>query len=98
MKRLGHDIKLTFEWFENNSIKLNEGKCHLLVAGHRYENLWAVEKLGLAKVIIEKLLGSTIDRNLSFDDHVFTSKKENCQLFLEYQITRVSKKTKDIAH
>ena len=33
--------KLAIEWFENNYMKLNEDKCHLLVAGHRYESLWA---------------------------------------------------------
>ena len=41
MERLEHDTKLAIEWFENNHMKLNEGKCHLLVAGHRYGTLWA---------------------------------------------------------
>ena len=41
MERLEHDTKLAIEWFENNYMKLNEGKCHLLVAGHRCETLWA---------------------------------------------------------
>ena len=41
MERLKHDTKLAIEWFENNYMKLNEDKCHLLVAGHRYETLWA---------------------------------------------------------
>ena len=38
MERLEHYTKLVIEWFENNYIKLNEGKCHLL-AGDRYETL-----------------------------------------------------------
>ena len=41
MERLEHDTKLAIEWFENNYMKVNEDKCHLLVAGHRYEILWA---------------------------------------------------------
>ena len=41
MERLEHDTKLAIEWFENNYMKLNEDKCHLLVAEHRYETLWA---------------------------------------------------------
>ena len=41
MERLEHDTKLVIEWFENNYIKLNEDKCHPLVAGPRYESLWA---------------------------------------------------------
>ena len=41
MERLEYDAKLAIEWFENNYMKLNEGKYNLLVAGHRYETLWA---------------------------------------------------------
>ena len=29
------------EWFENNNMKLNQGKCHLLVSGYKNENVWA---------------------------------------------------------
>ena len=35
MERLEHDTKLAIEWFENNYMKVNEDKCHLLVAEHR---------------------------------------------------------------
>ena len=38
MERMEHETKLTIEWFEKNYMKLNEKKCHLLVAGHKYEN------------------------------------------------------------
>ena len=47
-ERLEHDAKLVIKWFENNYMKLNEGKCHLVVAGHRYETLWA--NLGEIKI------------------------------------------------
>ena len=73
MERLEHDTKLAIEWFKNNYMELNEDKCHSLVAGHRYETLWA--KIGETRIWEsknEKLLGLTIDRNLNFDDHVFT--------------------------
>ena len=33
--------KMAAEWFKKNYMKLNKKKCHLLVAGHRYETLWA---------------------------------------------------------
>ena len=70
MKRLEHDTKLAIEWFENNYMKLNEDKCHLLVAGHRYETLWAnIGETRIWERKNEKLLGLTIDRNLKFDDH-----------------------------
>ena len=37
---LEHDTALPIEWFEINYMKLNKDKCHLLIAGHKYENLW----------------------------------------------------------
>ena len=73
MERLEHDTKLAIEWFENNSMKLNEDKCHLLLAGHRYETLWA--NIGETRILESKnakFLGLTIDININFDDHVFT--------------------------
>ena len=73
MERLEHDTKLAIEWFENNCMELNEDKCHLLVAGHRCETLWAnIGETRIWESKNEKLLGLTIDRNLNFDDHVFT--------------------------
>ena len=41
IKRLEQDGFLTIEWFENNNMKLNRGKCHLLVSGYKNKNLWA---------------------------------------------------------
>ena len=60
-----------FEWFQNNYMKLNEDKCHLLVEGCKHESIW--EKFGNAKFWEsnkQKLLGVYIDRTLSFDEHV----------------------------
>ena len=54
-------------------MKLNKDKCHLLVSGHKYENVWVKmedEKIwGSGK---QKLLGIEIGRNLTFDDHVIS--------------------------
>ena len=44
---------------ENNDMKLNQDKCHLLVSGYKNENLWTKQKL----------LGLDIDRNLNFNEH-----------------------------
>ena len=71
INRLEHDSYLTIEWFENNSMKLNQDKCHLLVSGFKYENVWA--KIGKTKIWEskkQKLLGVEIDRTLSFDEHI----------------------------
>ena len=73
MERLEHDTKLATEWFENNYTKLNEDKCHLFVAGHRYETLSAnIGETRICESKNEKLLGLTIDKNLNLNDHIFT--------------------------
>ena len=66
-----HDSLLAIEWFENNYIKLNQEKCHLLVSGNKSENIWA--ESGHAKIWEnpkQKLIVSVIDRDLSFDRYV----------------------------
>ena len=72
-------------------MKLNEDKCHLLVAGHRYETLWAnIGETRIWESKNEKLLGLTIDRNLNLKiTYLLCAKKlaENNQLCLEFQIT-----------
>ena len=53
-------------------MKLNNDKCHLIVSGHKFENVWA--KIGNCKIWESKeqtLLGVGIDRKLKFDDYVF---------------------------
>ena len=73
MEKLEHYTKLAIEWFENNYMKLNKDKCHLLVAEHRYETLWPnIGGTRIWKSKNEELLGLTMDRNLNLDDHVFT--------------------------
>ena len=37
INRLKHDSLLAIEWFENNHMKLNQEKCHLLVSGYKHE-------------------------------------------------------------
>ena len=39
INRLEHDTSLAVEWFENNFMKLNQDKCHLLVSGHKHETV-----------------------------------------------------------
>ena len=47
IKKLEHDTFLAIEWFAANNMKLNKGKCQLLVAGHKYENV--SDKIGMKK-------------------------------------------------
>ena len=71
INRLEHDSYLVIEWFENNSMKLNQDKCHLLFSGFKYENLWAkIGKTKIWKSKKQKLLGAETDRTLSFDERI----------------------------
>ena len=65
--RMEHDALLAIEWFECNYMKINKDKSHLLVSGFKHECIWA--KIGQEKIwesTQEKLLGVTIDKNLTF--------------------------------
>ena len=37
---LEEDSAITVTWFETNCMKLNSDKCHLLVSGHHYEEVF----------------------------------------------------------
>ena len=90
IKRLEHGAFLASEWFETNNMKLNKDKCHLLVSGHKYENVWV--KMGdkqISEGAKQNLLGIEVGRNLNFDDHVISlCKKAGRKLAL---LARLSK-------
>ena len=65
---LEHDNHLAIEWFKSNYMKLNQNKCHLLVSGYKYKNIWI--QIGEVKIwesSKQKLLGVVIDRDLNFN-------------------------------
>ena len=71
INRLEHDGYLATEWFENNSMKLNQDKCHSLVSGFKFENVWAkIGKAEIWKSKKQKLLGVETERTLNFDEHI----------------------------
>ena len=41
LQKLEHDSSNLLKWLRNNYMKLNEEKCHLVVAGHKFESVWA---------------------------------------------------------
>ena len=67
LKRLEHDSYLAIEWFQNNYMKLNEDKCHLLISGFKHDVLWA--NIG-GKRIWESTENKLLDRDLRFTSHV----------------------------
>ena len=48
INRLKHGSFLAIDWFQNNYMKLNEDKCHLLVGGYKHETIWA--KIGDTRI------------------------------------------------
>ena len=62
---LERNPNITIDWLQNNYIKMNSDKCHFLVVGHKFEQIWA--KIG-TDLIWEgnsvKLLGIAIDNHL----------------------------------
>ena len=71
MIQLEHDSNTLLDWFRDNFMTLNEGKCNLLVCGHKHECMFA--NIGSTQIWEEysaKLLGIHIDRDLSFQNHV----------------------------
>ena len=57
-----------FEWFENNLLKSNANKCHLLVSSSDAVNL-RVSEYDINSEC-EKLLGVTFDNKLTFEKHI----------------------------
>ena len=71
LHNLEYDTKSAIIWFDANYMKLNERKCHFMLAGNTPEFLWA--KVGenlIWESSHEKLLGLTIDKNLNFEKHL----------------------------
>ena len=62
---------LAIRWFENDYMKLNTNKCHLIVLGYKHEHVWAdIWKDLIWESNDVKHIGITIDRDLKFDKHV----------------------------
>ena len=77
---LEHDSTLLVQWFEENYMKLNKEKCHLLVSGHKYEHIWIkINNYMIWENKNVKLLGVKIDSELKFNDHVSNIYKKACR-------------------
>ena len=71
MTKLEENSAIALTWFETNYMKLNSDKCHLLVSGHHYEDMFAnIEKGIIWESKTVKLLRITIDKELKFDKHI----------------------------
>ena len=61
--------KALFEWFENNLLKSNTDKCHLLVSSTDAVNL-RVSEYDIKNSECEKLLGVKFDNKLTFEKRI----------------------------
>ena len=75
--RLELDSLPGIEWFQANYMKLNEEKCHLLIARHKHELLWAnIGRVKIWKSEKQKLLRIVIDWKLRFDEYILSQSKK----------------------
>ena len=58
-----------FDWFYNNAMKANQGKCHLL-SSLDLNTAVSLENYVIKNTKFQKLLGTTIYNNLTFNKHV----------------------------
>ena len=77
------------EWFQNNCIKLNEDKCHLMVFGDKSNDV----SLNIGRITIkesteEKLLGVILDKRLYFKQQIKSICKKAGQKL--YALSRIS--------
>ena len=69
--KLEDDTISAIMWFEANYMKLNQDKCHFLLAGNTPEHLWTkVGEETIWESSHEKLLGLVIDKKLNFTKHL----------------------------
>ena len=66
---LEQESNALLEWFQNNLLKSNADKCHLLVSTN---NSLSIDVTGyrINKSDTEKPLGVKIDKKLTFNDHI----------------------------
>ena len=71
MEKLECAVQSAMEWFYYNGIKLNSGKCHLLVCGHKFECMICnIESSQVIETHVVKILGVKIESELTFNTHI----------------------------
>ena len=70
IERLQNDSLILLQWFENNMLKANPDKFHLLLSGKNNDKFIQIQQYKIQSSESEKLLGIKIDNNLSFNEHV----------------------------
>ena len=77
LSNLENDVASAVMWFDANYMKLNESKCHFILATHSSQHYWIkVGEQVIWESHIEKLLGIIVDKTLRFNQHVTKLCKE----------------------
>ena len=70
INKLESDYSQLITWFDNNCMKANKDKFHLLIPNHDEDVCINIGMKIIKGSMSEKLLGVNIDNNLKFDKHV----------------------------
>ena len=68
--KLEEDSQSLIEWVNNNALRANPDKFHLLLSSSDENISIHVDQYQFYNSQHEKLLGRTIDNNIKFDEHV----------------------------
>ena len=69
IKSLEEASEILFKWFNDNLMRINADKCHLLVSTNNTVKI-KIGNFYITNSKSEKLLGVKFDHKLSFDDHI----------------------------
>ena len=71
VENLEHDSGIALKWFQDNYMKLNSDKCHLLIAGSKHvEQSVTIGGREILETNEQRLLGIHIGKNLNFEAHI----------------------------
>ena len=89
IKTLEQDVVITREWFQNNYMKLNEEKCNLInFSKSNINTSLKIDNTTIKPSKEQKLLGISVEKNLSFKGHVESLCKKASQKL--HALSRIS--------
>ena len=75
-----------FKWFENNHMKANPGKSHILLSNKKTEKV-KINDVVLASRVEENLLDINLDSELKFEKHITDINKASHKIHVLSRIT-----------
>ena len=91
INKLKSETLILSEWFQNKYMKLNDDNCHLMIFGEKKNDLSIkFEVQTIKESTEEKLLGVTLDKQLSFKTHVQSLCKKAFPIYLTLKNSSIS--------